>query len=94
MPFAFLIVGIIFVAAGIQGNSKKLLSLVKGEFTGKDSYLDWMVVILAVGSVGYVDELKPVSRAFLVLVLVVLVLKTGTGFFAKFTSALKTIQGS
>jgi len=56
------------------------------------------VAIVAIGSVGYVRALRPLSRAFLVLVLVGLVLREGKtsnaggGFFQQFTSALQTIS--
>lgn len=92
MPFAFLIVGTVLVVSGVRGTTTDLVTLIKGDFQGKDGYLYWMVVILLVGSVGYVPALKPVSRAFLILVLVVLVLKTGTGFFSKFTQSLADIS--
>jgi hypothetical protein len=101
MPFAFLIVGTVLVISGVKGTSAQLLTMFKADIQGKDGYLYWAVAILLIGSVGYVPALKPFSRAFLVLVLVVLVLKTGNksatggGFFAQFTAALKSIsQGS
>lgn len=103
MPFAFIIVGIVLTITGVRGTSQQLLKLVKGDLTGTNSYLYWIVAILVIGSVGYVPTLKPLSRAFLILVLVVLVLRegktsaSGGGFFQEFTAALKTIsqgQGS
>lgn len=98
MPFAFLIVGTVMVIAGVRGTSQDLVTLVKGDLTGTNSYLYWIVAILAVGSVGYVPSLKPVSRAFLALILIVLVLKVGNpqsgngGFFQQFENAIKQIS--
>lgn len=92
MPFAFIIVGLVMVISGVRGTSSYLLTLVKGDITGKNGYLYWMVTILAVGAVGYIPSFKSVSRAFLTLILVVLVLKDGTGFFSKFTIALQQIS--
>lgn len=96
MPFAFLIVGSVLVISGVKGTSQQLLTLVKGDLQGKNGYLYWIVSILIVGSLGYIPALKGFSRAFLVLVLVVLVLREGNpqsgGFFAKFTSALTQIS--
>ena len=91
MPFAFLIVGALFVVAAVRGQSKQLLSLVKADLTGKDNYLYWAVSILIIGALGYVDELRPLSRAFLILVLVVLVLSNG-GFFKLFNQSLSVIS--
>jgi hypothetical protein len=98
MPFAFLIVGIVLVVSGVKGTSQQLLTLVKGDLQGQNSYLYWIVAILLIGSVGYVPEFKSLSRAFLILVLVVLVLREGStsnsggGFFQQFTSALQQIS--
>lgn len=98
MPFAFLIVGLVLIITGVKGTSKDLLTLLKGDIQGTNGYLYWLVAILAVGSVGYIPSLKTVSRAFLVLILVALVLKEGNpqsaggGFFAQFTAALKQIS--
>ena len=98
MPFAFLIVGVVLVISGVRGTSQDLLTLVKGDFQGKGSYLNWMVAILLIGSLGYIESFKGFSRAFLALVLVVLVLKEGNpkngngGFFQQFQTALQQIS--
>jgi len=98
MPFAFLIVGLVLVISGVRGTSAQLLTLAKGDLTGKNSYLHWIVAILAIGSVGYVPQLRSISRAFLALVLIVLVLREGNpnsgtgGFFKKFTDSITQIS--
>lgn len=98
MPFAFLIVGVVLVISGVKGTSQDLLTLVKGDLEGKNGYLYWLVAILVIGSVGYIPAFKSLSRAFLILLLVVLVLKEGNtgsnaggGFFQQFTKALSQI---
>lgn len=98
MPFAFLIVGTVLVISGVKGTSQQLLTLVKGDLQGQNSYLYWIVAILIIGSVGYIPSFKKLSVAFLTLVLVVLVLRegkttnSGGGFFQQFTAALKQIS--
>ncbi|MGH7955117.1 MAG: hypothetical protein ACREOZ_04070 [Gloeomargaritales cyanobacterium] len=98
MPFAFIIVGTVLVISGVRGTSQQLLTLVKGDLQGKNGYLYWLVAILIIGSVGYIPNFKGLSRAFLALVLIVLVLKEGNpsngngGFFQQFTSALQQIS--
>lgn len=98
MPFAFIIVGVVMVISGVRGTSQDLLTLVKGDLTGKNSYLYWLIAILLIGSVGYVPSLRSLSRAFLALVLIVLVLKVGNpstgngGFFQQFSAAIKQIS--
>lgn len=43
---------------------------------------------MLIGAIGYIPKLKPISTAFLALVIVVLFLKKGTGFFAQLTTGL------
>jgi len=92
MPFALLIIGAIILIAAIRGQTGTLFSLIKSDFTGSGNYLYWIVAILAVGSVGYIKKLQPISDAFLALVLVVLFL-SNKGFFSQFMTGLST-QGN
>ena len=93
MPFAFLIVGIMLVVSGVRGKTATLLGLVKNDFTGQKNFIYWTVSILLIGSLGYVDDLKPLSRAMLVLVICVLILSNG-GFFQLFNQALQGLGNS
>lgn len=98
MPFAFLIVGVVLVISGVRGTSQDLLTLVKGDFIGKGSYLYWLIAILLIGSIGYIPSFKGFSKAFMTLILVVLVLKEGNpngsggGFFKQFQNSLTQIS--
>jgi hypothetical protein len=83
MPFAFAIVGIVLLIAGVRDKQDELYETVKGDFTGKGSYVAWMVSILIIGGLGYIEQIRPISRAFLVLILVGLIIRNG-GFFQKF----------
>ena len=97
MPFAFIAVGLLLVAAGVRDQSSNLLTLLKGDMTGDNNFAYWIISILIIGSLGYVGPLRPFSRACLVLVILVLFLKTGNpngtggGFFDEFSSAVKNI---
>ena len=94
MPFALIIIGTVFLVAGVRDKSDELLTLLKSDFTGPDNFLYWMVSILLIGAIGYIKPAQPFSRAFLVLLIVVLFLTNGNpklnggGFFAKFNSQL------
>lgn len=97
MPFALLFVGALLIAAGVNGKSSDLFQLVKGDIessNGRTGYLYWMVSILVIGALGYIEELKPFSRAFMALVVVVLILKEGNpqnpggGFFQQLQQQL------
>ena len=96
MPFVFAVVGIVFLIAGVRGTSDELTELLKGDVTGQNNFVYWILAIGVLGSLGYVDTLRPFSRALLVLVLVVLVLTEGKqtgggGLFQKFTQAVHQI---
>lgn len=94
MPFALLLVGLVLLISGVKNTQDTLFATVKGDFTGPDNFIYWFVAIIIIGAIGYVPKLKPISTAFLALVIVVLFLKKGNasglggGFFAQATSAL------
>ena len=98
MPFAFAIVGIVFVIAGVRGTSATLLGLLKNDVAGDNSFFYWMLSIAILGALGYIEDFRPLSRAFMVLIIVVLVLaqdKQGHGgFFTKFQQAIGQITDS
>jgi len=97
MPFALLIIGIVLLIAAVRGTHSDLFALVKGDFIGPNNFIFWTVSILIIGSVGYIPKLKPLSVAFLVVVILVLILTKGNptqatgGFFEKFTSAISGV---
>lgn len=94
MPFALLLVGLVLLISGVKNTQDTLFATVKGDFQGQDNFIYWFVAIIIIGAVGYIPKLKPVSTAFLALVIVVLFLKKGNatglggGFFAQATAAL------
>lgn len=84
MPFALLIFGALLLVAGVRGTASQLYSLLKGDFIdgfASTSFVAWVVAILAIGGVGYVKKLQPISDTMLLLLVVVLGLKNGRGFF-------------
>lgn len=96
MPFALLIIGLLLVISALRNTYAQLFQLLGSEFSGPGNFIYWIVAILIIGAVGYVQKLKPLSDGFLVLILLVLVLKRGNpsgiggGFFNQFTAALKS----
>lgn len=87
MPLAFLFAGVVLMVASVRGKQDELFELLKGDFTGRDSFLIWLAALGSVGAAGYIPGLAPVSRAMLVLVLLVLVL-SNRGFFSQFANAV------
>lgn len=74
MPFVLLVMGAILFVAGVRGTNGDLWTLVKGDFTGQKSFLIWIAAIAVVGGIGYIPKLKPLSIAFMTLLLIVLFL--------------------
>ena len=99
MPFALLIIGAVLLVAAVRGKTDGpdgLFALVSGDFSGPGSFIYWMVAILIIGAIGYIPKVKPVSVAFLGLLILVLFLakgdpaRAGGGFFEKFTQGLQS----
>jgi hypothetical protein len=93
MPFLFIVTGLVMVISAARNTYPQLLQLLKDDVTGQNNFVYWMAAILGIGALGYIPDLKPVSRAFLVLVVIVLILKNG-GVFNQFVSALNTTQAA
>jgi|SRR6185295_6286470 len=94
MPIALFFVGVVFITAGIRGTDEDLINLVKGDFENKDGqrgFISWITAILIIGALGYIEPIKPISRAFLVLVVIVLFLTRG-GFFDKFIKGIQPLN--
>jgi hypothetical protein len=85
MPIAFGVAAVILLVAGVRGKTTDLVTLIKSDFTGQPNYFEWMVAIILVGAVGYVDELKTISRMFLGL-LVLSLLWSNKNVFSQFTA--------
>ena len=89
MPLALVVLGVLFMVVGIRGTQTDLFNLLKGDFTGPGNFIYWVVAILIIGATGYIKPFKPVSDAFLVLVLLVMVL-SNRGFFDRFMSQINS----
>jgi hypothetical protein len=99
MPIAFILIGVLFLTAAVRGtlftanNQEGLLPLLEGDFAGPNNFLLWIVAIWVIGALGYIPGFKPISNAFLTLVLIVIFL-SNKGFFSQFQSAINQTQSS
>jgi len=91
MPYAFILAGLILLVSAVRGTQTDLFNLLKGDVID-GHFLWWIVAIFAVASVGYIKPLKPVSDAFLVLIILVLFL-SNHGFFNELTAELSQLHG-
>jgi hypothetical protein len=95
MPFALAVIAIVLVIVGARGmgNIRKLRDLLVGDFTGEHNFLTWVFAIGIIGIIGYLPGLEKISRAFLVLLFVVLILGTRGSFLAKIQDAFRSAGG-
>lgn len=94
MAFALLIIGVTLLVAAIRNTQGTLFGLLAGDFTGQNNFIFWGASILIIGAVGYIPKVKPISTAFMGLVILVLFLKKGQGFFPQFAAALGSAQAA
>jgi len=107
MPFALIIIGTVLLISSVRNTygqttpagGKGLGALLTGDFTGQSNFIYWLIALLIIGAIGYIKVLRPISVAFLVLLIIVIFLKqgnpttgTGGGFFQQFTSAIGVTQ--
>ena len=88
MSLALIFSGVILLVAAVRNKQVDLFNLVKGDFSGSNNFVEWIVALMLVGALGYVPKLRPLSIALLALILVVIFLKKGTGFFDQLTKAV------
>lgn len=93
MPLFILLVGLLLVATGINGTTGTLFSLLKSEFTGRNSFVPWAASIVALGSIGYIPGAKAIANSLLALLFVILFL-TKDGFFDQLSAAIDVGLGS
>lgn len=89
MPYALIIIGIVMVVTAAQNTHSQLASQLKGDFIGQQNFTKWIIAIGGVGALGYVDELRGLSRAFMALIVIALFL-SNTGVIAKFQQAINS----
>lgn len=94
MPFALVIIGLLAIVTSARDTQDAFAAELRTDFTGppKDNFIWWLAALGSVGALGYVKPLAPFSKAFLVLIFVVMILaqsKDGRGgFFAQLNAAI------
>lgn len=87
MPFALVFIGLMLIITGFQNTYAQLGKQVAADFTGEGNFIYWMIAIGIVGAMGYNDTLKPFSRAFMALLIVVIFL-SNNGFFTNLNKSI------
>jgi hypothetical protein len=81
-----LMIGIVLVVAAIRNSQAALFSALA---TDVPQFVVWAAALLALGMIGFIPGLKPISRGLLALVIIVIVLNNYKGIIAGFSSAAK-----
>src|SRR5262245_15477610 len=86
-----LFIGILAVAiilTAINNTYGALGAQLKSDFTGSGSFIYWLGALLIIAVVGYIPGFRSPVKALLVLIVLVFVLKNGTGFWSQLQTAL------
>lgn len=87
MPFALVIIGLVMIVTGSRDTYAAFGAQLRRDFTGPGNFTFWLASLGAVGTVGYIPRLKPLSVAFMSLIIVAMLL-SNRGFFTKLQEAL------
>lgn len=84
MILVALIIGAILIVAAVRNSQGALFAAL-----GQDvpAFVVWAAAIFAIGAIGFVPGLKPVSRGLLILVIVVLILRNYQQILTGFQNA-------
>lgn len=74
MPFALVFAGFLMVLTAAKDTYASFGKQVASEFQGKQSFTVWLFVLAVAGAVGYVDQLRAPSRAFMALIIISMLL--------------------
>ena len=74
MPFALVFAGFLMVLTAAKDTYAAFGKQVASEFQGKQSFTVWLFVLAVAGAVGYVDQLRAPSRAFMALIIISMLL--------------------
>lgn len=93
MSLALLFAGLLLLISAVRNSQDDLFALLQKDFTGPNNFVAWIIALVFVGAIGYIPKLKPLSIAFLTLVLIAIFLKKGTGFFDQISKLVNLSQG-
>lgn len=88
MPFALIPIGLVMVVTGVNNTHAQFASQLKSDFTGEKNFTKWIIAIGGVGALGYIKDFEQLSRYFMALILIALLL-SNRGVIAKFQEAIE-----
>lgn len=92
MAVVFVFIALILIIAGVRGETQRVTDTLKSDINYSMGHASqfgmWIVVMLVLSAVGSWKPVRPVTDAFIVLIILVFLLKN-RGFFAKFMAAFQ-----
>lgn len=89
MPYFLVAVGVVMIVTSLNNTYATLGSLLQSDFTGQGNFIYWVAAIVILGGIGYYAPAKPLSRAFLVLIIVTMLISNG-GFATNLINAINS----
>lgn len=92
MAWGLIFIGVMFLIASARKKHDELYSLLKDDFTGEGNFFYWVLAIIILVAAGTFRPIRPVTDAFLGLVILVIILapyRDGKDLFAEFRSQIK-----
>lgn len=101
MPLLLFLAGLTLVVTGVKGTVQHLGQLIGADFTGRNNFAGWIFAIGIAGGLGYIPQLRTVSTAFLVLIMLAILIRkqddgssTGRKFFNGLREAMDEVNGN
>lgn len=76
------------IVTGVRNTHEQFGAQLKQDFTGEGNFTYWVISLGGLGALGYIERLRPLTNAFMALIIVVMVLKN-RGFFDNLMTAVK-----
>lgn len=92
MPIFLLAIAVIFLVASIRGNQNDLIDLLKSDFSGQNNFLLWVLAIVVIVGLGTFKTIRPISDAFLGLVILVIIIANYKGSGDIFSSFITQVK--
>lgn len=91
MPILFTIIGLLLIVTGVQNTHKQFSVTLGNDLVGDANhagFIWWIAAIGSVGAIGYIGHLRTISRLFLVLIIIGM-LVANPAFFTEVNKAVK-----
>jgi len=75
MPWLFVILGVLFAVVGIRDKTDEFHEILADDFSGPDSFANWIIAVFLITAIGMYRPLRGVSDGFLILLILAVFLQ-------------------